>query len=182
MPKHSDLCAASGDLVNAACFEKDGNGFGWLQGTSVAAPNLTGVAALVLSARPELRGNPDGLLARLQSTARHGLVNATGPNDPGNTAAGASGTPCPSGYCHLDYAHPIPFAQAYGAGLVDARRPSVRRRASSPPAGRRAAAASAGRSRRSRRVRRRAAGPCTGPARPAARPRTSPLAFERTRR
>jgi subtilase family protein len=120
LPKTSDLCAASGDVVDAACFDKDGNGFGWLQGTSVAAPNLTGVAALVLSAHPDLRGNPDGLLARLQSTARHGLVNATGPNDPGNTAAGASGRPCPSGYCHLDYVHPIPFAQAYGAGLVDA--------------------------------------------------------------
>jgi hypothetical protein len=58
--------------------------------------------------------------ARLQSTARQGLANATGSNDPGNTAAGASGTACPSGYCYLDYAHPIPFAQAYGAGLVDA--------------------------------------------------------------
>jgi subtilisin family serine protease len=108
------------DNKDAACFEKDGNGFGWLQGTSVAAPNLTGVAALVLSAHPDLRGHADGLLARLQSTARQGLANATGSNDPGNTAAGASGTACPSGYCHLDYAHPIPFAQAYGAGLVDA--------------------------------------------------------------
>jgi subtilisin family serine protease len=120
MPAKSDLCAQSGDPVNAACFSKDGNGFGWLQGTSVSVPNLSGVAALVLSAHPELRGNPDALLARLQATAKKSLVNATGPNDPANTAAGASGTPCPSGYCHLDYAHPIPFAQAYGAGLVDA--------------------------------------------------------------
>ena len=120
LPAKSDTCSVSGDPVDAACFSQNGNGFGWMQGTSVATPNLSGVAALVLSAHPELLGKPDALLARLQSTSRHDMVNATGPNDPANTAAGASGTPCATGYCHLDYAHPIPFAQAYGAGLVDA--------------------------------------------------------------
>ena len=120
-PATSDTCTdpAISSAINAACFSQNGSGFGWMQGTSVAVPNLTGVASLVLSAHPELAGKPDQLLARLRATAERDMVNATGPNDPPNTAAGASGAPCPSGYCHLDYAHPIPFAQAYGAGLVD---------------------------------------------------------------
>src|SRR5213078_1571144 len=107
-------------LFNAACFKLAGQSFGWLQGTSMATPNAAGVAALVLSARSDLRGHPDALVARLKSTANHSVVNYMGPNDPSNVAPSVFGDPCPTGYCHLDQSHPISFGDAYGAGLVDA--------------------------------------------------------------
>jgi lantibiotic leader peptide-processing serine protease len=107
-------------LFNSACFKLAGQGFGWLQGTSMASPNAAGVAALVLSARHDLIGRPDALLARLQGTAGQGPVNYMGPNDPFNFAPSLAGVPCPTGYCHVDQSNAIPFADAYGAGLVDA--------------------------------------------------------------
>jgi subtilisin family serine protease len=107
-------------LFNSACFKLAGQGFGWLQGTSMSSPNAVGVAALTLSARHNLVGRPDALLARLQSTANQGPVNFMGPNDPANFAPSLAGVPCTTGYCHVDQAHPVPFADAYGAGLVDA--------------------------------------------------------------
>src|SRR5439155_1607333 len=107
-------------LFNSACFKLAGQGFGWLQGTSMSSPNAVGVAALTLSARQNLIGRPDALLARLQSTANQSPVNYMGPNDPANFAASLAGTPCPTGYCHIDQADAVPFADAYGAGLVDA--------------------------------------------------------------
>jgi subtilisin family serine protease len=107
-------------LFNFACFKSEGAGFGWLQGTSMAAPNALGVAALVLSAKPALRDNPAGLTSRLTSTAQHGMTNWTGPDDPGDTSPTYDGRPCSTGYCHLDTSAPIGFGDAYGAGLVDA--------------------------------------------------------------
>jgi subtilisin family serine protease len=107
-------------LFNSACFKLAGQGFGWLQGTSMSSPNAVGVAALTLSARHNLIGRPDALLARLQSTANRSPVNYMGPNDPANFAASLAGVPCTTGYCHIDQAHPVLFADAYGAGLVDA--------------------------------------------------------------
>ncbi|HUH21836.1 MAG TPA: hypothetical protein VLZ09_08210, partial [Gaiellaceae bacterium] len=47
-------------------------------------------------------------------------VNYMGPNDAANTAPALDGTPCATGFCHVDQSHPIAFADAYGAGLVDA--------------------------------------------------------------
>src|SRR5205823_5552175 len=61
-------------LFNSACFKLAGQGFGWLQGTSMASPNAAGVAALALSAHHNLRGDPDALLARLQGTANQAPV------------------------------------------------------------------------------------------------------------
>jgi subtilisin family serine protease len=107
-------------LFNSACFKLAGQGFGWLQGTSMSTPNAVGVAALTLSARPDLRGRPDALLARLRSTARTEVVNYMGPNDPSNTAPSLAGTPCSTGFCHIDQTRPIASSDAYGAGLVDA--------------------------------------------------------------
>jgi hypothetical protein len=43
-----------------------------------------------------------------------------GANDPANTAPALDGTPCATGFCHVDQTHPIAFSDAYGAGLVDA--------------------------------------------------------------
>jgi hypothetical protein len=43
-----------------------------------------------------------------------------GPSSPYNVAPALNGIPCATGFCHLDQAHAIGFADAYGAGLVDA--------------------------------------------------------------
>ncbi|MDQ2984738.1 MAG: S8 family serine peptidase [Actinomycetota bacterium] len=107
-------------LRNSACFKLEGAGFGWLQGTSMSAPNAVGVAALTLSAHTELRNSPVALASRLAATARRNMANYMGPNDPANFAPAFDGTPCFTGYCHVDQRHAIPFADAYGAGLVDA--------------------------------------------------------------
>ena len=107
-------------LFNSACFKLGGQGFGWLQGTSQASPNAAGVAALVLSARKNLRNRPNALVARLQDTARTRMTNWMGPNDADNLAPALDGTPCFNGFCHVDQSDPIDFSDAYGAGLVDA--------------------------------------------------------------
>jgi lantibiotic leader peptide-processing serine protease len=48
------------------------------------------------------------------------MTNFTGPDDPDNTSPTYDGRTCDAGYCHLDTSVQIPFADAYGAGLVDA--------------------------------------------------------------
>ena len=107
-------------LFNSACFTTNGQAFGWLQGTSMSSPNAVGVAALVLSARRDLRGRPEALERQLKGSARHDLTNFMGPNDPASTAPALNGTPCDTGYCHVSQTQPIAFADAYGAGLLDA--------------------------------------------------------------
>jgi subtilisin family serine protease len=110
----------AGSSFNSACFKDRGDGFGWLQGTSMASPNAAGAAALLLSARPDLVGRPSALVQRLADTANRSPVNYMGPNDASNTAPALDGRPCGTGFCHVDQVHPIAFADAYGAGLVDA--------------------------------------------------------------
>jgi subtilisin family serine protease len=125
LTKNGEICQdpSLASFLTFSCFSVQGAAFGWLQGTSMSAPNTTGVAALTLSAHPGL--NPDGLLARLQATARTDMVNGTGPVDPTDTGNSFFGVACTSGYCHLDYypggaGNPITFADAYGAGIVNA--------------------------------------------------------------
>jgi hypothetical protein len=105
---------------NSDCFSIAGQGFAWSQGTSMSTPNVTGVAVLTLASHPRLQHNPDALLARLKQTANDNVRNYTGPNDPNNKTAAIDGTPCDTGYCHLDFKHPISSGDAYGAGIVDA--------------------------------------------------------------
>jgi subtilisin family serine protease len=118
----SDICTDEeySAPYNSACFKIAGQGFAWMQGTSMAAPNVSGVAALVLAAHPQLQNRPAALLARLRQTARDDVANHTGPNDPSNTTAAMDGTPCATGFCHLDFQNPIASDDAYGAGIVDA--------------------------------------------------------------
>ncbi|MGZ4412452.1 MAG: S8 family serine peptidase [Gaiellaceae bacterium] len=105
--------------VPTDCFKERGTSFGWMEGTSMATGEISGVFALVLSAHPSLRDKPDALLALVQSTARSDMENATGPMDAGNTSDTLLG-PCPDGFCHLDFGNPISFSDAYGAGIPDA--------------------------------------------------------------
>ena len=121
-----EICTdpALASLLTFACFTVEGQAFGWLQGTSMSAPNLTGVAALVMSEEHSLKGRPDALLKRLQRTARHGMVNETGPNS-ADTGPSKAGVACATGYCHVQFyprgkGNPISFSDAYGAGMVNA--------------------------------------------------------------
>ena len=109
-----------GSPFTFACFKVSGAGFGWLQGTSMSSPNVAGVAALTLSAHPDLAGHPEALVSRLVATTRKDMTNYVGPNDPANVASSLDGRPCATGYCHVDQTHPIGFSDAYGAGIVDA--------------------------------------------------------------
>src|SRR5215217_7484587 len=123
--KTGDICRTIGSPADFACFEYDGATFGWFQGTSMSSPQVSGVAALVLAAKPGLREHPDLLAAQLKGTARKGIVNHTGKSS-ASTGAVWDGTSCGTGYCHVTFttsptdANAISSAQAYGAGMVDA--------------------------------------------------------------
>jgi subtilisin family serine protease len=125
--KSTEICRGLGSPADFACFEMNGSAFGWLQGTSMSSPQVAGVAALVLAAKPALQERPDQLAAQLKATARQGLVNHTGKSS-ADTGPAWDGTPCATGYCHVTFttssraANAIPAAQAYGAGMVDAAR------------------------------------------------------------
>ncbi|HID35217.1 MAG TPA: peptidase S8, partial [Anaerolineae bacterium] len=47
------------------------NRYGFSSGTSMASPHAAGVAALLLSARPELKGHPEQIRAELMARADH---------------------------------------------------------------------------------------------------------------
>jgi subtilisin family serine protease len=124
LTQNGEICQdpSLASFLTFSCFTANGAAFGWLQGTSMSAPNATGVAALALSAHAM---TPDQLLAHLQATARTDMVNGTGPNDPRDKGTDFFGTACTTGWCHLDFypggsGNPIKFSDAYGAGIVNA--------------------------------------------------------------
>lgn len=123
--KNGDICRTIGSLADFACFTSSNATFGWFQGTSMSAPQVSGVAALVMAAHPELQEHPDAVLGLLRATARTDLVNHTGKSS-ASTGAAWDGTSCATGYCHVTFtqsatdANAIPFAWAYGAGMVNA--------------------------------------------------------------
>ncbi len=100
--KNGDICRTIGGPADFACFQYDGATFGWFQGTSMSSPQVAGVAALVLAAKPALQEHPDQLAAQLKATARKGIVNHTGKSS-ASTGAAWDGTPCATGYCHVTF-------------------------------------------------------------------------------
>lgn len=118
--------------VAVPCFFDVGVGYpgecySTIQGTSMAAPHVSAVAALVASASPRLRHRPDAIAAVLRATATS-TRNATPPLAPADTSPGdRTGVACPSGSCHLD-GPAISDVEAYGAGLVHAGRAVARAR------------------------------------------------------
>jgi subtilisin family serine protease len=94
-----------------------------IQGTSMAAPHASATLALILSAHPELVGDPVGLVKFLKKSAVtpvKSLDNTTPPlsaTDTSNTDR--DGVACPEAYCHLG-GKAIKSKEAYGAGLVNA--------------------------------------------------------------
>jgi lantibiotic leader peptide-processing serine protease len=121
----TEICRELGSPADFACFVRNGSAFAWLQGTSMSAPQVSGISALVLAAKPSLRENPDALAALLKGTARKGIVNHTGKSSP-DTGPAWDGTPCATGFCHVTFTttptgpNAIPSAIAYGAGMVNA--------------------------------------------------------------
>jgi subtilisin family serine protease len=91
-----------------------------IQGTSMATPHASAVAALIASRNPSLRHNPLALEAMLKASAQHVRGNTTQPLSATDTSAGDfTGVACPTGYCH-NGGRAISDAEAYGAGLVSA--------------------------------------------------------------
>jgi hypothetical protein len=109
----ASLCTS----LSVSCIKVNGDGFMWIQGTSMSTADVTGAIAQLLATHPEFLGHPDAVLSRLQSTARKNMANLMGPMS-ASSATTLMG-PCPTGYCHLDNQHPIPFSSAYGAGIVN---------------------------------------------------------------
>jgi len=91
-----------------------------IQGTSMATPHVSAVAALIASTNPDARGDPNRVERSLKSSARHIRGNQTQVLDPNDKSKGdLTGVACATGYCHLG-GSAVPDAEAYGAGLVDA--------------------------------------------------------------
>ena len=91
-----------------------------IQGTSMATPHASAVAALIASRYPSLRHRPLAIVSVLKSTAERVRGNTTQPLSAKDTSPGDfTGIACATGYCHNGGA-PISDAEAYGAGLVNA--------------------------------------------------------------
>ncbi|WP_170113126.1 S8 family serine peptidase [Ahniella affigens] len=54
---------------SSICSSVPGNGYGLKNGTSMAGPHIAGVAALLMSANPSLRGNPEAVKQAIIGTA-----------------------------------------------------------------------------------------------------------------
>jgi subtilisin family serine protease len=108
------------------CFIFSGGGFPanqcytTIQGTSMAAPHVSAVLALIASEYPFLRHRPLLLVSVLKARAQRIVGNTTPALSASDTSPGdLTGAACPTGYCHLG-GPPISDRDAYGAGLVDA--------------------------------------------------------------
>jgi subtilisin family serine protease len=100
-----------------------GQCYSTIQGTSMAAPQVSGSLALIASAHPSLRKHPRDLITRLKRLANDNPHNWTRALSATDTSPGdLTGLPCDIGYCHLTGPR-IPSSEAYGAGLVNVATP-----------------------------------------------------------
>ncbi|MFL6100337.1 MAG: S8 family peptidase [Actinomycetales bacterium] len=100
-----DLAAEAG--LGRLVIDSNGNYYAWLNGTSMAAPHVVGVAALIRAAHPNM---PQGSVAALlRSTATH--LSCPSALDPGVEFFGAPVQVCSGGTGSNNF---------YGAGLVNA--------------------------------------------------------------
>jgi lantibiotic leader peptide-processing serine protease len=100
-----------------------GECYSTIQGTSMAAPQVSGSLALVASAHPSLRKHPGRLIARLKRLANDAPTNYTRALSATDTSPGdLTGLPCGTGFCHLTGPR-ISDNDAYGAGLVNMAKP-----------------------------------------------------------
>ncbi|MFL5879741.1 MAG: S8 family serine peptidase [Actinomycetota bacterium] len=100
-----------------------GECYSTIQGTSMAAPQVSGSLALVASAHPSLRKHPGRLIARLKRLANDAPTNYTRALSATDTSPGdLTGLPCGTGFCHLTGPR-ISDNDASGAGLVNVARP-----------------------------------------------------------
>ncbi len=122
---YEDFSITSNWATEIPCFTLPGPTFyadecySSIQGTSMATPHVSAVAALVASAKPWLRHHPAAILGVLQHSARN-ADNYTQPLSATDTLPGdRTGLACPTGYCHLG-GRAMSDHDAYGAGIVDA--------------------------------------------------------------
>jgi lantibiotic leader peptide-processing serine protease len=100
-----------------------GECYSTIQGTSMAAPQVSGSLALIASAHASLRKHPGALVDRLEALANTNVHNDTQPLSATDTSpADLTGLPCPTGFCHLGGPQ-ISDSDAYGAGLVNVATP-----------------------------------------------------------
>jgi len=121
-----DFSITSNWAVEIPCFLIDDPAFypnecySTIQGTSMATPHVSAVAALIASAHRGLRHHPGAIAAILKATARDGVRNTTPVLSATDTSPGdRTGVACATGYCHLG-GPAISRREAYGAGIVDA--------------------------------------------------------------
>ena len=104
--------------INSSKFYPDC--YSTIQGTSMATPHVSAVAALFASAIPRLRHHPLAIEAAMKATALRISGNKTAGLSATDTSNGdLNGVACPTGYCHLG-GPAISDREAYGAGLVNA--------------------------------------------------------------
>jgi subtilisin family serine protease len=79
--------SAPGTNTRSASNSSD-SAYTFASGTSMATPHIAGAVALLWSAHPELKNNPDGTEPVMNNTAVHILSSACGPSDPPNNVFG----------------------------------------------------------------------------------------------
>lgn len=94
-----------------------------IMGTSMAAPHVSAVAALIASDNYSARHDPEYLTSLLKDGVNTDVHNETPPLSATDISpTDRTGYPCTHGYCHLG-GKAIPDNEAYGAGLVNAYLP-----------------------------------------------------------